>query len=76
MREFLGARFPQPFLRLTARAYKNFFLGLSDHDVACGSAYDALVAATAAGYGAELFTCDRRAMPIYERYGVQARIVS
>jgi len=76
VREFLGARFPQPFLRLTARAYKNFILGLSDHDVAGGSAYDALVAATAAGYGAELFTCDRRAMPIYERYGVRARIVS
>lgn len=76
VREFLEARFPQPFLRLTARAYKDFILGLFDHDVTGGSAYDALVAATAASYGAELLTCDRRAIPIYERYGVQARIIS
>jgi len=76
VREFLQARFPQPFLRLTARAYKDFILGLPDHGATGGSAYDALVAATAAGCGAELLTCDRRAMPIYERYGVQTRIVS
>lgn len=76
VREFLQTRFPQPFLRLTARAYQDFIVGLPDHGVTGGAAYDALVAATAAACGAELLTCDRRAMPIYERYGVRTRNVS
>jgi predicted nucleic acid-binding protein len=67
VRDFLGERFPQPFLKLSARAYKDFVLGLPEHDVTGGSAYDALVASTAAAFGAELVTCDRRALPIYER---------
>jgi predicted nucleic acid-binding protein len=75
VREFLRIRFPQPFLRLSAGAYKDFILGLPDHDVTGGSAYDALVAATAAACDAELVTCDRRALPIYERYGVRTRIL-
>ena len=75
VREFLRMRFPQPFLRLPARAYRKFVLGLADSGISGGAAYDALVAATAAGCGAELFTCDRRALPIYERYGVRARIL-
>ena len=74
--EFLATRFPQPLLRLSARAYKDFIFGLPDLGVAGGAAYDALVAATAAGCGAELVTCDRRALPIYERYGVRALMVS
>ena len=75
VREFLGARFRQPFLRLSASAYKDLILGLPDHGVTGGAAYDALVAATAAECGAELVTCDRRALPIYERYGVRIFIV-
>jgi predicted nucleic acid-binding protein len=75
VRDFLGERFPQPFLKLSARAYKDFVLGLPEHDVTGGSAYDALVASTAAAFGAELVTCDRRALPIYERYGVRIRIL-
>jgi predicted nucleic acid-binding protein len=76
VRDFLEARFPQPFLRLDARAYKRFVVGLTDHGVAGGAAYDALVAATAAGCDAELVTCDRRALPIYERYGVRTQLLS
>jgi hypothetical protein len=75
VRDFLETRFPQPFLRLSAPAYKNFILGLPDHGVTGGAAYDALVAATTAGCGAELITCDRRALPIYERYGVRAQFL-
>jgi predicted nucleic acid-binding protein len=75
IREFLKARFPQPFLRLSGQAYKDFILGLPARGVSGGAAYDALVAATAAGSGAELITCDRRALPIYERYGVRARFL-
>ena len=76
VREFLSTRFPQSFLRLSARAYKEFVLGLADHGVTGGAAYDALVAATAAVSGAGLVTCDRRALPIYERYGVRVQILS
>ena len=74
--EFLRSRFPGPFLRLGPQEYKRFVQGLSGNGVAGGAAYDALVAATAAGFEAELFTCDRRAFPIYERYGVSARLIS
>ena len=76
VRDFLTARFPQPFLRLSAQAYKDFVLGLPDHGVAGGAAYDALVAATAANCGAELVTCDRRALPVYERYGIRTRLLA
>lgn len=75
VRDFLAARFPDPFLRLSGPAYKAFILGLPEQAVAGGAAYDALVAATAAGNAAELVTCDRRAMALYERYGVRAQFI-
>ena len=52
VRNFLQTRFPKPFLRLTARAYRAFVLGLPDQGITGGIAYDALVAATAAAFGA------------------------
>lgn len=73
---FLATRFPQPFLRLDARSYRDFVLGLHDHGISGGATYDALVAATAAASRAQLLTCDRRALPVYERYGVRVRIVA
>ncbi len=76
VREFLTARFPEPWLRMNERAYKDFILGLADRGVTGGAAYDALVAATAAGCDAELVTCDRRALPVYERYGLRAKLLS
>jgi predicted nucleic acid-binding protein len=76
VREFLTARFPEPWLRMKEQAYKEFILGLPDRGVTGGAAYDALVAATAAGCDAELVTCDRRALPVYERYGLRAKLLS
>jgi len=76
VRAFLEARFPEPFLRLSARACRAFILELAGNGVTGGAAYDALVAATSAGCGAELVTCDRRALPVYQRYGVRARLVA
>ena len=73
--EFLRTRFPQPYLRISPRGYRNFIVGLSEHGVTGAIAYDALVAATAADSGAQLITCDRRALPIYERYGVRTRVL-
>ena len=75
VRDFLIARFPQPFLRLSESAYREFILGMPNHGVTGGAAYDALVAATAAGCNAELITCDRRALPVYERFGVRAQLL-
>jgi len=72
--EFLRARFPQTFLRLPERAYRDFVLGLADAGIA-GAAYDALVAMTAASHDAELVTCDKRAVPVYERCGVRLRLL-
>ncbi len=75
VRDFLAARFPGPLLRLTGPAYTDFVLGLPDHGVSGGAAYDALVAATAAGCGATLVSCDRRALKVYERYGVRTQLL-
>ncbi|HMJ54951.1 MAG TPA: hypothetical protein VK540_22905 [Polyangiaceae bacterium] len=36
-----------------------------------GAAYDALVAATVASASGQLVSCDRRALPIYEQYGIR-----
>jgi predicted nucleic acid-binding protein len=71
----VNARFPLPLLRLTARGYRAFLRDLPDRGVTGGGVYDALVAATAAQHRAELFTCDRRALPIYEAYGVRSHFV-
>jgi predicted nucleic acid-binding protein len=76
VREFLELRFPQPMLRMSPRAFKAFVLGLPDRGVTGGAAYDALIAATAADCGAELVTCDRRALPIYEKYGVRVELLT
>jgi predicted nucleic acid-binding protein len=71
VRDFIRARFLHPFLRLDVAKYREFVMHLPEHDVSGGAAYDALVAATAAGCGADLVTCDRRAAAVYESYGVR-----
>ncbi|HEY6455051.1 MAG TPA: PIN domain-containing protein [Steroidobacteraceae bacterium] len=72
VRDFLRLRFIKSYLRLDARAYKAFVLGLPERAVTGGGSYDALVAATAAAHGATLVTCDRRAALLYDAYGVRA----
>jgi hypothetical protein len=76
VREFLTARFPEPWLRMNEQSYRRFVLGLPDRSVTGSAAYDALVAATAARCDAELVTCDRRALPIYERYGLRWQLLA
>lgn len=76
VRDFIAARFPQPFLRLGEQPYREFIAGLADHGISGSGAYDALIAATAVAHDAELLTCDRRALPVYERYGVQVKLVA
>jgi predicted nucleic acid-binding protein len=76
VRDFLAVRFREPFLRLSEKAYWDFVLGLAGREISGGAAYDALVAATAAAHGAELITCDRRALPVYQRYGLRTRMLT
>ena len=73
--DFLRARFPQPFLRLSERRYRGFVLRLAEQGITGGAAYDALGAATAAAAGAELVTCDRRAAGVYDAYGIRFRML-
>ncbi len=75
VRDFLRARFIEPFLRMDGQLYKDFVLALPEHAVAGGGAYDALVAATAAAHSASLITCDRRAASVYESYGLRATFI-
>ena len=75
VRGFLQTRFPQPFLRLSVPDYRRFIVELADHGATGGAAYDALVATTAAGCDVDLVACDRRALPVYERYGVRIQVV-
>lgn len=75
VRDFLQSRFPEAFLRLSPPDYKRFVFQLADQGIAGGAAYDALVAATAAAFDAELITCDRRAAPVYQRYEVPTQVI-
>ena len=75
VRDFIAARFPAPFLRLSALAYRKFLLELPRHEITGGAAYDALVAATAVAHAAELLTCDRRAVLLYEKFGLRSRVL-
>ena len=75
VRDFIAARFPAPLLRLSASGHRKFLLELPEHEITGGGAYDALVAATAAAHAAELVTCDRRAVALYEKYGLRSRIL-
>ena len=75
VRQFLRERFPHAYLRLSANAYRSFVLQLPERGIEGGATYDALIAATALDANAELVSCDRRAAPIYERYGVKARFL-
>lgn len=75
VRDFLAARFPRPLLRLGPAAFRAFVLGLPERQIAGGAAYDALIAATAVANGAVIVTCDRRAVPVYERYEVRVEVL-
>ena len=68
--DFLGSRFPDPYLQLDPEQFRRFFGELHSSGIAGGAAYDALIAATAAAAGAELVSCDRRAAETYRRLGV------
>lgn len=71
VRDFLRLRFTESYLRLDAGAYREFVLELPERGITGGATYDALVGATAVAHSADLITCDRRATPTYESFGVR-----
>ncbi|HJS89984.1 MAG TPA: PIN domain-containing protein [Steroidobacteraceae bacterium] len=76
VRDFLRLRFTEPYLCLEDEPYKDFIHAMPEQGISGGNAYDALVAAIAVANAAELLTCDRRAAPIYERYGARIRFIA
>jgi predicted nucleic acid-binding protein len=72
---FLRKEFPEPWLNLAGDGTAAFIDRLVQSGIVGGATYDALVGATAKAAGATLYTCDRRARPIYERFEVDVQFV-
>jgi predicted nucleic acid-binding protein len=75
VRDFLAARFPEPYLSLTSADHRALIPTLTDLGITGGATYDALISITAAKAGATLVSCDLRALRTYERCGVRARLL-
>jgi predicted nucleic acid-binding protein len=75
VQEFLDRRFPGALLTLPAREQRRLPRRFVELGLNGGAVYDALVALTAAHAGATLVTCDRRALPVYQRCGVATQVV-
>jgi predicted nucleic acid-binding protein len=76
VRDFLAARFPDPYVALNGDDYRALIPRLVELGISGGAAYDALVAATARAAGDTLVSCDRRAVHTYERIGADFRLLS
>jgi predicted nucleic acid-binding protein len=75
VRDFLAARFPDPYVTLDVPAYAALIPRLVQLGISGGATYDALVAATARAARETLVSCDRRAADTYERVGVEFRLL-
>jgi predicted nucleic acid-binding protein len=74
-RQFIAARFPEPWLRLSPAELRRFVLLLDSRQITGGAVYDALAAATAVSAGAEIATLDLRASQTYQRIGAKFRLL-
>ena len=75
VRDFLAARFPEPYLSLPASENRDLVATLVGLGISGGATYDALIAITAAHAGATLLSCDLRAVTTYERCGAKVRLL-
>jgi len=73
--EALERGFTQPWLALDASALSDALRQAVEAGVRGGALYDALIAATAAGYDAEVLSADRRALPTYRAMGVPVKFI-
>jgi predicted nucleic acid-binding protein len=76
VRDFLVDRFPVPYVGLHPDEYASLVPRLVELGISGGAVYDALVAATARAAADTLVSCDRRAVPTYERVGVEVRLLA
>lgn len=70
---FVQGRFPDEFLSLPAERSQELLPRLARDQILGGQVYDALIAITAAEYGATLLSLDRRAAVVYEAVGVRVQ---
>lgn len=75
VRDFLAARFPEPYLSLTPADHRALIPALTALGITGGATYDALISITAAKAGATLVSCDLRAVRTYERCGVKVSLL-
>jgi predicted nucleic acid-binding protein len=75
VRDYLAARFSEPYLFLDAAAYKALVARLVELGIAGGAVYDALIASTATSAGARLVSCDVRAAATYQRCGADVDLL-
>ena len=73
--EALQRGFPRPWLAMDAEGLREALQKAVEAGVRGGALYDALIAATAASYDAEIVSADRRALPTYQAMGVAATII-
>lgn len=66
---FITQRFTEPFLTLSEAGYKELIATVAERQILGGSAYDAMIAFTAAEHQATLLSLDQRATPTYEVVG-------
>jgi predicted nucleic acid-binding protein len=67
--EWLGRRFSDRWLVLTAAATRRALRAAVGYGIRGGGLYDALIAATAAHHEHTLVSADRRAAPVYAAFG-------
>lgn len=71
----LQRAFPGPRHVLAAGTRRRVVRQLAAHGITGGAVYDALIALTAAEHDLPLLTLDRRAVGVYERLGVDYRLL-
>lgn len=69
--EYLRDDYPGGRLVLPERERRRLVMRLADLSISGGAVYDAMTAATAAHYGHDLLSCDRRAEAVYDRLDVE-----
>jgi predicted nucleic acid-binding protein len=74
--EYLREAFATPLLTLSAGGHDELLARVASEGIIGGAVYDALIAAGAQEAGATLLTLDRRALPTYQRVGVEYRVVT
>ncbi len=73
--EFLKTAFPEVPLTLPPRDHLRLVQEAAEGGLVGGAIHDALIAATARRAGAQLLTRDRRALPVYDRFGVRYQLL-